>query len=166
MEPTEETGRTGRVRRGDPAPGFTLPGTDGMVGGHRDYSLAEFTGRVVVLVFYPGDGTRVCTEQLTTYTQDIESFRSLDAQVLAISPQGLDSHDRFADANGGFAFPLLADEGKLVGASYGVLGPLGFYRRSVFVIGRDGKVGWVHRALGGLTFQPTSKLVEMVSRSG
>ncbi len=166
MGPSGEVGRPGRIRKGDPAPDFTLPGTDGMVGGHRDYSLAEFRGRPVVLVFYPGDGTRVCTEQLTAYTADIGGFRSLDAQVLALSPQGLESHDEFADENGGFAFPLLADEDKAVGEAYGVVGPLGFYRRSVFVIDRDGRVSWVHRALGGLTFQPTAKLVEMVSRSG
>jgi peroxiredoxin Q/BCP len=120
----------------------------------------------VVLVFYPGDDTPVCTEQLTSYTQDISRFDDLDAQVLAISPQGVESHDRFHTNHGGFAFPLLADEDKGVGGSYGIVGPLGFYRRSVFVVDREGRIAWIHRAVGGLTFQPTEKLVGVIRGAG
>ena len=72
-------------------------------------------GRPVVLVFYPGDNTPVCTRQLTTYTAEIDAFREVDAQVLAISPQSVESHDGFSANQGGFAFPLLADVDKEVG---------------------------------------------------
>jgi peroxiredoxin Q/BCP len=141
---------------GDQAPDFTLPGT-----GDRDYSLSDYRGRPIVLVFYPGDDTPVCTKQLNTYNDDIGSFRGLGAEVLAISPQGLESHERFA-AKYGFDFPLLADKDKAVAATYGTLGPLGFPRRSVFVIDAEGVVRYAHRAIAGLTFRPTAELVRAV----
>src|SRR3954447_12027334 len=151
---------------GDPAPDFTLPGTDNTDEGRRDYSLSEFKGTPVVLVFYPGDNTPVCTRQLNAYTSDIEQFNEAGAQVLAVSPQSVESHEGFSCKQGGFAFPLLADEGKSVGKEYGILGPLGFYRRSAFVIDRDGIVRYVHRALAGATFRPTAELVEAVREAG
>src|SRR5262245_3501510 len=114
---------------GDTAPDFELPGT-----GNRRYTLSEYRGRPVVLVFYPGDNTPVCTKQLNSYSRDIEEFEQLSAQVLAISAQAVDSHERFAEKQGGFAFPLLADTDKKVAESYGTLGPFGFPRRSVFVV--------------------------------
>ncbi|HEX6420851.1 MAG TPA: peroxiredoxin [Acidimicrobiales bacterium] len=144
---------------GDRAPDFSLPGTDGTREGHRDYTLAEYAGRPVVLVFYPGDNTPVCTRQLNSYSAGIEAFRAVDAQVLAVSPQSVESHDAFAERQGGFAFPLLADVGKRVGRLYGILGPVGFYRRSVFVVDGDGVVRHAHRAVAGLGFRPTDELV-------
>lgn len=150
------------VAVGDVAPAFELPGADGTEEGRRDYSLAEFRGRPVVLVFYPGDNTPVCTRQLNAYTEDIDAFEELGAQVLAISPQDVTSHEGFADRQGGFAFPLLADTDKAVGEAYGILGPLGFYRRSVFVIDAGGKVSYSHRAIAGLSFRPTEELVKAV----
>jgi peroxiredoxin Q/BCP len=150
---------------GRPAPEFTLPGTDGTDEGHRDYSLGEFRGRVVVLVFYPGDGTPVCTRQLNSYTADIEQFRDAGAQVLAISPQSVRSHDDFSCRQGGFGFPLLADEGKAVGRAYDILGPLGFYRRSSFVVDGEGVIRYAHRAISGITFRPTTELVDAVRKA-
>jgi peroxiredoxin Q/BCP len=148
---------------GDPAPDFTLAGTDGTVEGHRDYTLSDHAGRPVVLVFYPGDNTPVCTRQLTTYTAEIDAFREVDAQVLAISPQSVESHDGFSADQGGFAFPLLADVDKEVARAYGVLGPVGFYRRSVFVVDAGGVIRHAHRAVAGLWFRPTDELVAAVS---
>ena len=147
---------------GAPAPPFTLDGTDDTEEGHRKYSLADYLGQVVVLVFYPGDNTPVCTRQLNAYTDDIERFREVGAQVLAISPQSVTSHDEFSCKQGGFGFPLLADTDKVVGEAYGILGPLGFYRRSVFVVDAEGVVRWAHKAVAGLTFRPTNELVEAV----
>ena len=82
--------------------------------------------------------------------------------MLAISPQSVEAHDAFATDNGGFAFPLLADVDKAVGREYGILGPIGFYRRSVFVIDREGIVRWAHRATAGLTFRPVDEIVGVV----
>jgi thioredoxin-dependent peroxiredoxin len=148
------------VTAGDPAPPFTLPGVhDGV---RREYSLGEFAGRPVVLIFYPGDNTPVCTRQLRSYTDDIDEFLALDAQLLAASPEDLDSHQGFADHQGGFAFPLLADVDRTLARDYGVLGPMGFYRRSVFVIDGDGVLAHVHRGFAGSTFRRTPELVAAV----
>lgn len=150
------------VAIGSDAPDFTLPGTDGTEQGRRDYTLSDFRGQPVVLVFYPGDNTPVCTRQLNEYTAEIDAFDGVGAQVLAVSPQDVASHDGFSEAQGGFAFPLLADTEKAVGDAYGILGPLGFYRRSVFVVSAEGKVTYSHRAIAGLTFRPTEELVAAV----
>ncbi len=151
------------VEVGAPAPEFTLPGTDGTEAGRRDYSLADYRGQAVVLVFYPGDSTPVCTRQLNSYTEDIESFTGAGAQVLAISPQSVQSHDDFSCKQGGFAFPLLADTDKVVGEAYSILGPLGFYRRSAFVVDSGGIVRYAHRAVAGGTFRSTHELVAAVN---
>lgn len=147
---------------GSAAPTFSLEGSDNTDAGRRVYALEEYRGRVVVLVFYPGDSTPVCTRQLNAYTEDIASFEEAGAQVLAISPQSVQSHDDFSCKQGGFGFPLLADTDKAVGDAYGILGPLGFYRRSVFVVDAAGIVRYAHRAVAGLTFRSTKELVEAV----
>lgn len=147
---------------GTPAPLFTLEGSDNTEAGRRTYSLAEFHGSPVVLVFYPGDSTPVCTRQLNAYTEDIASFEAAGAQVLAISPQSIQSHDDFSCKQGGFGFPLLADTDKSVGEAYGILGPLGFYRRSAFVVDAAGIVRYAHRAIAGLTFKSSNELVAAV----
>lgn len=155
------TPRAAGVRVGDVAPDFTLPGVDGGLEG--SWTLSELRGQPVVLVFYPGDGTPVCTQQLVTYTDEIKAFAEVGATVLAMSPQSVASHRQFATDNGGFAFPLLADEDKTVGLRYGIVGPLGFYRRSVFVVAPDGTIGWIHRAVAGLSFQPSDEIVDAIS---
>ena len=138
---------------GDRAPDFTLKGTGG-----DEYSLRDFLGKPIVLVFYPGDDTPVCTKQLNAYNDGLDQFRELDAQVVGISAQSVDSHEAFSGKHG-FEFPLLADPDKAVAAAYGTLGPLGFPRRSVFVIDRDGVIRYAHRAIAGLTYRPVSELV-------
>ena len=141
---------------GDKAPEFTLPGTGG-----RTYSLSEFSGKPVVLVFYPGDDTPVCTKQLNSYNDELSEFEALDAQVIGVSAQGVDSHEKFSGKHG-FGFPLLADTDKKVAGAYGTLGPIGFPRRSVFVIDAQGVVRYAHRAIAGLTYRPVSELVDVL----
>ena len=151
------------VTAGDPAPTFSLPGV--MNGERRTYTLEEFAGQPVVLIFYPGDNTPVCTRQLNSYTDDIDRFLELDAQLLAASPEDLDSHQGFADHQGGFAFPLLADVDKSLARDYGVLGPMGFYRRCVFVIDGDGVLAHVHRGYAGATFRKTPELLHAIEQA-
>lgn len=146
------------VAVGDIAPDFTLPGTGGT------YSLSQFRGRPVVLVYYPGDDTPVCTKQLNTYNDDLSEFTQVGAQVLAISAQDMASHDTFA-AKHGFGFPLLADTDKAVAQMYGTVGPLGFPRRSVFVVDSAGIVIYAHRAIAGLTFRPVAEIIEAIGRA-
>ena len=142
---------------GDRAPSFTLPSTSG-----APVSLSDFAGRPVVLVFYPGDDTAVCTKQLNSYNDDLAQFEALDAQVLGISAQSVESHEKFASKHG-FQFPLLADTDKAVAGAYGTLGPIGFPRRSVFIVDAEGVVRYAHRAIAGLTFRPVSELVEVLT---
>lgn len=138
---------------GDTAPEFTLAGT-----GDREYSLSDYRGQRVVLVFYPGDDTPVCTKQLNSYNDDLEQFSEMNAQVLGISAQDIASHDAFASKHG-FHFPLLADTDKTVAGLYGTLGPIGFPRRSIFILDGEGVVRYAHRAIAGLTFRPVKELI-------
>lgn len=148
------------VAVGDKAPDFTLPGTGG-----TSHSLSQYAGRTVVLVFYPGDDTPVCTKQLNCYNNELAQFTDVGAQVLAVSAQDVASHERFA-AKHGFQFPLLSDTDKAVAGLYGTLGPLGFPRRSVFVIDARGIVRYAHRAIAGLTFRPVEELVGAIRAAG
>ena len=145
---------------GDRAPSFSLPSGDG-----GNVSLADFVGRPVVLVFYPGDDSPVCTRQLVSYNDELAQFEALDAQVVGISAQDVSSHDQFSRRHG-FRFPLLADTDKVVASAYGVLGPLGFPRRSVFIVDRDGVIRYAHRAIAGLTYRPVGELVEALAGLG
>lgn len=142
---------------GDPAPDFTLAATGG-----EAVTLSSLRGQPVVLVFYPGDHTPVCTMQLKSYNDDLDDFSDVGARILGVSPQDVASHEGFA-AKHGFSFPLLADEDKHVGAAYGVLGPLGFYRRSVFVVDGEGIIRYAHRAMAGLSYRRTDELVAAVA---
>jgi thioredoxin-dependent peroxiredoxin len=139
---------------GDRAPDFSLPGTGG-----RTTSLSDYLGKPIVLVFYPGDDTPVCTKQLNAYNDGLDQFQELDAQVVGISAQDVASKERFSSKHG-FEFPLLADTDKVVAAAYGTLGPIGFPRRSVFIIDREGIIRYAHRAIAGLTYRPVSELIE------
>ena len=147
------------VSIGDIAPDFTLPATGGTT-----VSLSSFRGQPVVLVFYPGDDTPVCTKQLNSYNNELSAVEGVGAQVLALSAQDVSSHDQFSSKHG-FGFPLLADTDKAVAALYGTVGPLGFPRRSVFVINAEGVITYAHRAIAGITYRPVSELVAAVEAS-
>ena len=145
------------VGAGDKAPAFTLPATGGST-----ISLSDFAGKAVVLVFYPGDDTPVCTKQLGSYSRDLDEFETLNAQVLGVSAQSIESHEMFAGKQG-LKFPLLSDSDKSVAGLYGTLGPLGFPRRSVFIVDKHGVIRYAHRAIAGLTYRPVSELVVVLS---
>ena len=90
--------------------------------------------------------------------------------MLAMSPQSIESHERFAAKQGGFAFPLLADVDKAVGRAYGIVGPLGFYRRAAFVVDAAGVVRWVvplaHRAPLPVLLRPRRRVQDAADPSG
>jgi peroxiredoxin Q/BCP len=98
-----------------------------------------------------------CTKQLCSYQDDLSLLTGLGAQLWGISPQGLDSHERFA-AKRGLSFPLLADPDRVAIKAYGVNGPLGHVKRSVFVLDTDGVVRWAHVSTLGITYQDTEKI--------
>ena len=121
---------------GDAAPDFTLPSTEGRI------RLSErLKQRAVLLVFYPGDDTPVCTRQLCDYRDHLEIFAGLGVDVLAINPQPLDSHERFAKKHA-LPFPLISDEDRTVCRAYGASGLLGMTKRALVLIGQDGRVRW------------------------
>lgn len=139
---------------GDIAPDFELPGTDG------EFHLAEHRGRRVVLLFYPGDNTPVCTKQFCSYRDNAEGMESLDAVVVGISKQGLDSHRKFASQHN-LNVPLLADTGTKVAKLYGMTGilPPGT-KRGVVIIDGQGTVRYRHDHLLGIDFQTVDQLRE------
>lgn len=147
---------------GQAAPDFTLPGVllaDGAAE-RRDFALSAQRGRPLVLAFYPGDETSVCTKQMCSYSAGLDRFAELDATVWGISPQDVDSHESFARHHG-LGLPLLADTDLAVASAYGItLGKV--LRRSVFLIDGAGVLRWKHVAMLGLTYQGIDTIAEQV----
>lgn len=157
---------------GDTAPDFELPGTGG-----KTYKLSDYRGRNVVLAFYPGDQTTVCTKQLCSYRDNAERIDHLDAEVLGISPQSVDSHEHWVEEQS-LNVPLLADEDLAVSKRYGVtawLGPLArftelketpggrYIMRSIFVVDGEGIVRYRHVSRTGSTYQTVDDLEQAVA---
>jgi peroxiredoxin Q/BCP len=141
---------------GDKAPDFSLPGT-----GEKTYRLSDYHGRKLVLAFYPGDFTAVCTKQFCSYRDQSEKLDGLGADVLGISPQSVDSHERFVKEKS-LNVPLLADEDKEVARAYGVLaGPM--VRRAIFVIDEEGVIRHRKVTLAGLTYESVDDLERAVA---
>jgi thioredoxin-dependent peroxiredoxin len=146
-------------RPGDRAPEIDLPGWHD--GAEHRFRLSEHRGRPVVLAFYPGDDTPVCTRQLCSYSDGLDVLTATGAQVWGISPQDVGSHRRFAERRG-LRLPLLADTGRTAIGAYGVGGLLGV-KRSVFVVDADGAVAWAHVAPVGLTYRDTDELAAVLA---
>lgn len=126
---------------GTPAPNFALLSASG-----EKVSLREYRGKPVVLVFYPADFSPVCGDQLVLYNQVLPLFEEHDAQILAISVDGIWCHRAFAEQRG-LHFPLLADfEPKgAIARAYGVYDTkAGASRRALFVIDAQGTIRWSH----------------------
>jgi thioredoxin-dependent peroxiredoxin len=136
---------------GEQAPDFELPGTDG------SFHLSEHRGERVVLLFYPGDNTMVCTKQFCSYRDRPDDFTALGATVVGISAQDVDSHEAFT-AKHSLNVPLLADRGGEVAKQYGAWGgPLGT-KRAVIVIDEQGIVRHRHDHRLGLDYQSVDEL--------
>ena len=121
----------------DKAPDFCLPGDDG-----KDFCLSDHAGERVLLVFYPGDNTPVCTRQLCEYRDGIESFSELGVTVVGISSDSLASHQKFRSKYD-LPFVLLSDEDLAVAGAYGCKGALGM-KRAVFLVDGQGRVRYAH----------------------
>jgi peroxiredoxin Q/BCP len=140
-----------KPREGDPAPDFELAGTD------EPFRLSDHRGRRVVLLFYPGDETPVCTKQFCSYRDRAEDFDQLDAVVVGISAQDLESHAAFREHHR-LTVPLLADVDGAVAGAYGVKAPLVGTRRAVIIVDGEGVVRHRHDHLLGLDFQSVDDL--------
>lgn len=141
---------------GDPAPDFELEGTGGT------FRLSEHRGERVVLLFYPGDETPVCTRQFCSYRDRADEMAELDATVVGISAQSVDAHERFRDHHD-LTVPLLADEDKAVAKAYGVTVPAVGTRRAVVIVDREGVVRHRHVHSLGLGFQDVDDLREALA---
>jgi thioredoxin-dependent peroxiredoxin len=136
---------------GEEAPDFELPGTEGQ------FKLSEHRGERVVLLFYPGDNTMVCTKQFCSYRDRADDFAALDATVVGISSQGMDSHRGFIEKHG-LTVPLLADVDKVVAKAYSAHSARLGTKRAAIVIDEQGVVRHRHDHLLGLDFQSVDDL--------
>jgi len=136
---------------GEQAPDFELAGTDG------PFKLSEHRGERVVLLFYPGDNTMVCTKQFCSYRDRKDDFAALDATVVGVSSQDLASHEGFIEKNG-LTVPLLADVDKAVAKAYGAYSSRLGTKRAVVVIDEQGVVRHRHDHLLGLDYQSVDDL--------
>jgi peroxiredoxin Q/BCP len=136
---------------GEQAPDFELEGTSG------PFRLSEHRGERVVLLFYPGDNTMVCTKQFCSYRDRAQDFAELNATVVGISSQDIASHEGFI-AKHGLNVPLLADVDKRVAKAYGAFSPRLGTKRAVVVIDGQGIVRYRHDHLLGLDYQSVDQL--------
>jgi thioredoxin-dependent peroxiredoxin len=161
-----------KIDVGDAAPDFELPGTGG-----ETFKLSEHRGKNVVLAFYPGDATTVCTKQFCSYRDNADKLDGLDAEVVGISPQSIDSHERWVEEQQ-LNVPLLADEDLAVSKRYGVtawLGPLArltelketpggrYIMRAIFIVDAEGIVRYRHVSRTGSTFQSVDDIEAALS---
>ncbi len=143
------------IRTGDTAPDFSLPDQDG-----REFTLSEHAGRRVLLVFYPGDDTPVCTRQMCDYRDGIEQFSDLDVEVVGISRDDASSHQQFREKHD-LPFTLLSDPDMTVAAEYGCKGLIGM-KRGVFLLDEDRVVRYAHVESVAVFRRSRDELIEVI----
>jgi thioredoxin-dependent peroxiredoxin len=148
------------LREGDAAPDFTLNGVP-----PGAYHLAGQRGKVVVLAFYPGDFTPVCTRQLQHYEAQRQRMVNTGAVLWAVSTDSLEQHERMAKSYA-LSIPLLSDEGGVVAASYGVRGMMGSAKRSIFIVDPQGLVRYRKEELLSLNYRSVDDILAALRESG
>ena len=144
------------IKTGDKAPDFELPDENGGV-----FRLSEHAGERLLLVFYPGDNTPVCTAQLCDYRDGIEEFASLGVKVVGISPDDADSHRAFREKHR-LPFELLSDTDYTVARRYGCKGALGM-KRGVFLVDEEGVIRHAHVEALALFRRTAEELLEVIA---
>ena len=139
----------------DKAPDFSLEGDDGKL-----YRLSDHPGERVLLVFYPGDNTPVCTRQLCEYRDGIEAFADLGVSVVGISSDDLESHRDFRSKHD-LPFVLLSDQDLDVAKLYGCKGALGM-KRAVFLVDEKGMIRYAHIEVLALFRRRAEELLEAI----
>jgi len=160
------SGEGKKVEAGDDAPGFCLPDQDG-----RDVCLEEFSGRWLVVYFYPRDNTTGCTKEALDFTQSLKDFRALGAEVLGISPDSPASHRKFREKHG-LEVRLLSDPEHRVLEAYGAWGLKKMYGkeyqgvlRSTAIINPEGKISrvWKRVRVKGHVEEVEEELKSLIS---
>jgi thioredoxin-dependent peroxiredoxin len=116
-----------------PAPNFTLPNSEGNM-----VSLSDYKGQKVLLVFYPGDDTMVCTKQLCSYNSGLSEFKELSVQILGINMDSVESHKKF-QAKYHLQFPLLSDPDGKVCSVYQAKSLMGV-KRAIFLLDENHQI--------------------------
>ncbi len=125
------------MQTSDPAPDFTLKD-----GGGSDWTLSNYKGHTVVLLFYPGDNTPVCTAQLCSVRDHWFEYQATGAEVVGISTDSVESHKGFAEKNE-LPLRLLSDPDRKVSEMYDMKSWLpGRSARGVVVIDKEGKIAY------------------------
>lgn len=134
------------LKIGDEAPQFSLPKDGGDV-----IRLADFTGRPVLVYFYPKDDTAGCTSEAIDFSRLKPEFDKAGAAVIGISPDSARKHDKFK-AKHELSIALAADEERKAIEAYGVWVEKQMYGRSymgveraTFLVGRDGRIAAIWR---------------------
>jgi peroxiredoxin len=141
----------------DKAPPFVLEDDQG-----HAFSLADQAGRKVLLVFYPGDNTPVCTKQLCDYRDGIEAFAGLGVDVVGISNDSAESHRTFRQKYE-LPFTLLTDPDLKVAALYDSKGVLGM-KRSVFLVDEKGFIRYLHVESVALFRRKREELLDVIRK--
>lgn len=142
---------------GDVAPDFTLEGTDG------PFTLSAHRGERIVLAFYPGDETAVCTKQFCSYRDRAEDLAGLNATVVGISGKDVASKEAFRDHHG-LTVPLLADPDRAVARLYGVASKVLGTKRATFVIDEQGRIAWSKVHALGVTYVSVDDLQAVIGK--
>ena len=130
------------LRIGDKAPEVSLPDQNGVLMRSKD-----LTTQWLVLFFYPKDDTPGCTTEACSFRDDIYKIRELNAKIVGISTDDIESHEKFAKKYS-LPFPLLSDKDALVAKSYGSavrVGPFKMAKRHSFIISPAGKIAMIYR---------------------
>jgi peroxiredoxin len=143
------------LKEGDKAPGFELADDAG-----ETFRLADHLGQKLLLVFYPGDDTPVCTRQLCDYRDGIEAFAGLGVTVIGISNDSVESHRKFKRKHS-LPFTLLSDPDLAVAERYDSKGMLGM-KRSVFLLDESGVIRYRHIETLALFRRHREELLEVI----
>ncbi|MFQ5633793.1 MAG: peroxiredoxin [Gammaproteobacteria bacterium] len=137
---------------GDPVPGFKLRDQKGAW-----HALEQYSGRWIVLYFYPKDDTPGCTKEACAFRDDFFAFEDLGAVILGVSLDDVASHEAFAEKYH-LPFPLLSDSDGQTATDYGVLKTVGKFRfaqRQSFIIDPEGKVARHYATVDAATHSKT-----------
>ncbi|MBD2100568.1 peroxiredoxin [Leptolyngbya sp. FACHB-261] len=145
------------VKVGQKAPDFTLPSDRGEI------TLSRYEGKTnVLLAFYPGDFTPVCTSEMQCFGTDWRQFRELGTEILGISSDPIEKHQEFTKQLK-LEFPLLSDRDQKVSKLYGVAGFLGT-SRAYFILDREGIVQYAHAEILPIFKRENSELLSILRR--
>lgn len=141
------------MNSGTTAPEFSLKDGEG-----NDWSLSDYLGKTVVLLFYPGDNTPVCTAQLCSVRDHWSEYQTTGAEVVGISTDTVESHKGFAEKNQ-LPLRLLSDPDRKVSEMYDMKSWLpGRSARGVVVIDKQGRIAY-HKAQPLSLFKPADSEV-------